>query len=114
MKRNEALEQEYLATFAAEYDPSYPTIPVPGRMMLIRWVLYGTSGGDFCDALVSNNLQGAVGHADTRYLAVLPAMVRWLYNRAPAQSIVTRGSNPDKIREWANTGGLVGRHGADL
>jgi hypothetical protein len=58
---------------------------IPDRMMLglTRYVEHGTLPGDFLRAVICNNLQLAVGHADDENMANLPAFVGWLYNEAP-------------------------------
>lgn len=47
------------------------------------YVQNGRLMGDFLRAVVSNDLSGAVGHADKENLPLIPIYVRWLYNVAP-------------------------------
>ncbi|HOU23534.1 MAG TPA: hypothetical protein PLN42_04705 [Anaerolineae bacterium] len=52
--------------------------------------------GDFLRAVLENDLQMAVGRADTSNLYNLPAYVTYLYNELPAAC----WGSPAKVKAW--------------
>lgn len=52
--------------------------------------------GNFLEAVLSNDLKGAVGTADNENLDALPAIVAYVRNHTPADC---QGS-PERYREW--------------
>jgi hypothetical protein len=51
---------------------------------LLRYVLEGIPTGDFLRALLSNDLKETLARADDTSILAVRALVRWLYNEAPA------------------------------
>lgn len=75
---------------------------------LLEWVINGCEPGHFLTAVISNDLQRAVGHADATCVHALKPLVMFLYNDCPAGC---HGS-PDRLRAWSEAGGLEGRRRA--
>jgi hypothetical protein len=48
-----------------------------------RYVLHRVRPGSFLTAIITNDLQEAVGHADDETLSNIPAFVAYFYNEAP-------------------------------
>ncbi len=71
---------------------------IPERMMpaLKNYTEHGEIPGDFLQAVISNDLSGAVGRADEENLANLPAFVAYLYNEVPAGAWGSR----EKMYKW--------------
>jgi len=60
------------------------TIPDHMLYAMERYVLGHVKPGDFLWAVITNDLAGAVGHADSTNMHILPAFVAWFYNEAPS------------------------------
>lgn len=60
------------------------------------FVAEGRPVGHFLTAVLSNNLQDAVAHADDQNLANLPAFVGYLYNEVPGSC----WGSPVKVAAW--------------
>ena len=71
-------------------------IPESTLETLQAWIKTGRPMGDFCDAVVSNNLQEAFARADEHNIRAMFHTVCWMYNNAP------RGSwgSPKCLKEW--------------
>ena len=52
--------------------------------------------GDFLEAVISNDLTGAVARADTNNLPNLPAFVSYFYNEAPSEC----WGSSEKYQRW--------------
>lgn len=52
--------------------------------------------GGFVMAVLENDLTQAIARADDQSARILPDLVRWLYNEAPAPS----WGSPAKVRAW--------------
>ena len=71
-------------------------IPAHTKAALDRYVNDRILPGGFLTAVLSNDLFGAVGKADSENLAALPEIVRYIYNEIPSSSWGTR----DIIWKW--------------
>ena len=89
------------------FEGRYEAIPPHMREGLVRYITTGVITGSFLSAVVSNDLQGAVGNADSENLPLLPLYVQWLYNRAPMPA----WGSPSNLTEWRNCGGLNKKRG---
>ena len=71
---------------------------IPERMMggIRRWIDHGIEPGDFLQAVIQNDLRGAVGLADDENKRNLPAYVGYFYNEAPRGCWGYEGA----IKEW--------------
>ena len=58
---------------------------IPDYMMggIERYISQGIVPGQFLTAIITNDLKGAVDHADAANLASIPAYVGFFYNKAP-------------------------------
>jgi hypothetical protein len=54
--------------------------------------------GSFLEAVISNDLREACGQADDNNLWILPVIVGWLYNEAPAGC----WGSPAQYEKWVN------------
>lgn len=80
-------------------------LPAHTHDALVRHIEAGEDPWDpFFDALLGNDLNGAVLSADDENLVALPHIVGWLYNYAPSECM----GSIEKVREWRRGGGLVG------
>ena len=73
---------KYLSDKAIDEMKAY-SIPPTTAEGLIRYIEKGVPCGHFLDAVIRNNLYGAVSHADLRNRAALAGIVQWLTNHAP-------------------------------
>lgn len=62
----------------------YYGVPEHLRDALVRYVNDHDEVGHFLTAVLENNLRGAIQFGDIEAIAGLPAIVRWLFNRAPS------------------------------
>ena len=71
---------------------------------LVRYVMGGSAVGGFLQAVISNDLKGAVNRADSGNLPLIPVVVCWLYNKAPSNC----WGSVEAYDEWRNGSGLSG------
>lgn len=62
-----------------------------------RWIEHGIPGGGFLDAVLRNDLSGAVGRADSRALENIPHIVAYLYNDCPSGC----WGSDERVKMWA-------------
>ncbi len=74
-------------------------IPAHTKAALDRYVEHKMLPGGFLMAVLSNDLFGAVGRADSENLLALPDIVRYVYNQMPADSWGSR----DQIFKFVET-----------
>jgi hypothetical protein len=60
-------------------------LPEELREKIDAYVKYGRHAGDFLQAVINNDLKGAVARADEDNLKVIPAIVGYLYNECPTR-----------------------------
>jgi len=65
-------------------ESEYDLIPSRTKAAIDAWVNTARPVGGFLRAVLSNDLAGAVSHADDENIVALPIIVRYLYNRCPA------------------------------
>jgi hypothetical protein len=63
---------------------------------LRRYIHHGAPTGGFLEAVICNDLMNAVGRADEHNIRILPAIVSYLYNEAPA----TCWGREDSFEKW--------------
>ncbi len=80
-------------------DPLYEIIPQRILDGLSRYIKDHIPTGQFLHAVLTNDLTEAVGRADDECTLALPAIVKWLYNEAPA----TCWGSPEKVKQWLAT-----------
>lgn len=112
MTRQEA--QAYLAdggTYVGLYAKIFPQwehgfggLPERFHGGVVRWVLFGITGGHFLSAVVNNDLFQATGRADLDALDSLPAICRFFYNYAPSGCY----GSLSKAQAWEEKGGILG------
>jgi len=71
-------------------------IPDHTKAALDRYVEHKILPGGFLMAVLSNDLFGAVGRADSQNLAALPDIVKYVYNEMPSAS----WGSQDQIYKW--------------
>ncbi len=102
-------EQERIVARYATFDgEEYAAIPSQTKAALAAYVLHGNRGGEFLDAVFSNNLQKAFAHADLGNRAALNAIVHWVYMHAPGECT----GSAEKLSAWSSLGGAFGWHEA--
>ena len=74
----------------------YSKLPEHLQDTMQRYVEHGIEGGHFLKAVLSNDLQGAVNHADSTNIKLLPDIIKWLYNEVP---LGCWGST-EKVENW--------------
>ena len=74
-------------------------IPSHTKAALDRYVNQKYLPGGFLMAVLSNDLFGAVGRADSENLAALPDIVKYVYNHMPADS----WGSVDKVYKFVET-----------
>lgn len=70
-----------------------------------RYAQDGVPTGDFLRAVLTNDLMGAVGHADEENARDLVEICQYIYNEIPS---ISHGSKKH-VEQWIATGGLTGR-----
>lgn len=73
-------------------------IPAHTKAALDRYVNDRILPGGFLTAVLTNDLFGAVGYADSTNLAALPDIVRYVYNELPSGCWGSR----DVMWKWIN------------
>jgi len=63
---------------------------------LIRWIEHGILPGEFLQAVLRNDLMGAVHRADGTNIENLPAYIGYLYNEAPQGCF----GSPEAVKAW--------------
>jgi hypothetical protein len=66
------------------FEGQYEAIPERMRASLVNYVEKGLPFGNFLEAVICNDLFGAVGYADEENLPLLKIYVQWFYNVCPA------------------------------
>ena len=73
----------------------------PEMLAAIKRYIHGrVIPGDFLQAVICNDLTGAVGRADDDNLANLPAFVGYFYNEAPSRC----WGSKEKMEAWLRGG----------
>ena len=72
------------------------TIPVHMVEALERYIQKRIKPGSFLTAVLSNDLFGACGRADSDNAQILPAYAAYLYNEAPAAC----WGSVEKVQNW--------------
>lgn len=66
---------------------------------LKRYVENKIPTGGFLEAVLSNDLVGAIGRADSENISRLPEIVRYIYNTLPSNCWGSR----EKVVQWLNS-----------
>jgi hypothetical protein len=84
-------------------DYTYQGYHIPSHMHngLCIYIEEGQPQGDFLRCVISNDLFGALGHADDSNLRNVPAYCAYLYNHCPASAI----GSPEAYSEWVEQHG---------
>ena len=91
----------------------YSKIPEDTLETLQAFIKTGRPMGDFCTAVVNNDLKEACGRADEHNAAALFDIVAWLYNHAPAGAWGHRNASkdwPKHLKELAAPKRTCNRH----
>ena len=83
----------------------YEDIPPATLASLQRYIRNGTPTGHFLEAVLENNLQGAMRRADSQNLRALFCIVAWVVNELPA---VSWGDRSARLA-WIKAGGMEGQ-----
>lgn len=66
-----------------ESQQGYPDIPTETVEELYRFIFHKCSVGGFLDAVLRNDLKGAIFSADEKNLKALKSIVQFIYNECP-------------------------------
>ncbi|MEC5289437.1 MULTISPECIES: hypothetical protein [unclassified Aurantimonas] len=86
------------------YEAKVTTLPDHMHEAILRWINDGVKPGRFLRAVLENDLQGAVFHADDTNADRLRDFVRFFHNEAPSECF----GSVELVRAWAEIGGLNG------
>ena len=87
---------------------NYDMLPQHMRDVSRRYIENGIPGGSFFTAVVSNDLMGAYGRADSDNKDAMGDWCAFFYNEAPVHC---HGS-PAIVSAWVKRGGINGRKSA--
>jgi hypothetical protein len=82
------------------FDDEYEAIPSNTQSGLERYIEKRIMPGGFLTAVLSNDLMGAVAHADSGNIHALPLIARFVYNRLPS----TCHGSIQKMNNWCEAG----------
>ena len=85
-------------------------IPQHMHGAITRYIVDGFPPGDFLEAVLCNDLKGAVERADAENLAALAQWVKWLYGEVP---YVCWGS-VENVRKWIEGKNARRKYGQDF
>jgi hypothetical protein len=76
----------------------YEGMRIPSRMhdSIVDYLEYGRPTGDFLEAILANNLMGAVRTADGQNAKIIPAYVAFLYIHVPGDA----WGSPETVQKW--------------
>lgn len=77
-------------------DPEYSMINDAILSGLCGYAIHHYKVGDFLTAVLSNDLFGAAGRADSQNQRVLPEICKFIYNNLPNNS----WGSPEIVKEW--------------
>jgi len=83
----------------------YDSIPETTRYSLDMYANEGQQVGHFLTAVLTNNLVEAVSHADEGNIANIQKIVKYMYNKMPAEC----WGNKEDVDAWIKKGGKKGR-----
>lgn len=86
------------------FDADWELVPERLQEPLARYLQHGAVPGSFLVALLSNNLERVIVHADHAMLHRLPDIVRFLINYAPRAA----WGSGEAIARWEMMGGTAG------
>jgi len=94
---------------------SFRGMTIPPHMLeaLLRYVEQGVRPGHFLCAVLTNDLQEAVGRADDENMRIIPAYVAWLYNEAPSSCWGTQSKVDLWVERHANARERIAREGVE-
>ena len=84
-----------------DYGPDAGT-PLPCHHDLKEYIEHGRPVGDFLEGLLTNDLQKACSHADSRNQRLIYYYSAWLYNKAPGGCYGSK----ERYREWVEDRGM--------
>lgn len=79
----------------------YDLIPEQSLETITMYVEDGVHPGGFFEALLSNDLRGAVERADDSHIGIIPTLLYYLFNRTPLGC----WGSPEKFHDWIRQGG---------
>lgn len=86
---------------------NYALLPEHMRDAMKRYIERGIPGGSFLNAVLCNDLMGALGRADEVNRERLLDYGNFLYNEAPATCYGSR----ENVSAWIAHGGMHGKEG---
>lgn len=93
--RDAVIESKFYINYEQGVEDGVPQQTMDG---LRGYIEDGNSPGGFLTSVLENDLTGAVCRADLKNTKALTAIVKWVYNVAPARC----WGNEDKVETWLN------------
>lgn len=87
----------------SEFGIDYSGLPADLREEMKLYIERGVMPGDFCEAVIKNQLVESFGKADESNRAAMFQIACWVYNRMP---LPARGE--ENYLAWLQVGGLEG------
>ena len=88
----------------ADYKANVGMLPEHMQQPMSDYIEKGIAPGSFLSAVLSNDLMGAFGRADSTNIYRIKDFASFLYNHAPS---LCHGS-PTRVAKWIEIGGLNG------
>jgi hypothetical protein len=79
-------------------DEPYSLIPTHMQEAITRYVVDRVAPGHFLQAVLKNDLRGAIDYADEANALLIKTYVKLFYNRAPSRC----SGSPENYRNWLN------------
>ena len=79
-----------------EFTGEYQAIPVHTQEALNNYIEHKRYPGGFLTAVLTNDLMGAIGKADSSNIAALPLIARYVYNQLPR----TSWGSEERLHKW--------------
>tara|TARA_Y100000296_G_C5169952_1_gene256732 strand:- start:161 stop:481 length:321 start_codon:yes stop_codon:yes gene_type:complete len=89
---------QWRATFDMA-NPDYSKLPLALQYGMKRYLENGSPTGDFLNAVLSNDLLGAVSRADDKNVKLLPEIVRWMHWEIPSNA----WGSQEKVKSWEDS-----------
>ena len=79
--------------------PNYSKLPVGLQDGMQRYIEKGFQTGHFLNAVLSNDLFGAVSRADGTNIKLIPEIVRWMHWEIPSNA----WGSQEKVKSWEDS-----------
>jgi len=77
------------------FDGMFTSIPLLTQEQLRKWLLHGEHPGGFVEAILRNDLMGALDAADDENMAAIVTIVSWIKRKCPSECWIPAGKTVD-------------------